>query len=103
MELNEYQKQAVVSAVYPDSGKIGGLVYTVLGLTGEAGELANKLKKHLRNGTQPDAEVLQDELGDVMWYCCAVAQELGYNLDDVARFNLKKLHQRVAEGTVKNR
>ena len=99
MELNEYQRQAQATAVY-SKDRTEALTYTVLALCGEAGELANKLKKHLRARTEPNTEVLADELGDVLWYVSAVAQELGYDLDTVAYENLKKLAERKAKNEV---
>lgn len=101
--LNEYQEAAVATAVYPNKGEIGGLIYTVLGMVGEAGELANKLKKHIRNGTPVNKDVLRDELGDVLWYVSAVSAELDARLEDVANENIDKLLQRKAEGTLKDR
>jgi|SRR6266403_1201943 len=96
MELNEYQQQAAGTAVCQDQKNVDGLTYAVLALCGESGELANKLKKHLRAGTAVDVEVLADELGDVLWYVSAVAKELGYTLELVANENLQKLAARQA-------
>lgn len=96
MKLNEYQQKAAGTAVYKDQKKVDGLTYAVLALCGETGELANKLKKHLRAGTEVDRDVLEDELGDVLWYVSAVAQELGYDLETVAYDNLYKLAARNA-------
>jgi len=84
MELNEYQSLAQGTAIYKDQPAVDGLTYSVLALCGESGELANKLKKHLRAGTEPDQMVLADELGDVLWYVSAVAKELGLDLVTVA-------------------
>jgi NTP pyrophosphatase (non-canonical NTP hydrolase) len=100
-DLYQFQQDALASAVYPDQGKLNGLIYAVLGLTGEAGELANKLKKHLRSGTSVDNQVLLDEAGDVQWYLAAVARELNSTLNQMAEMNIKKLRQRVATNTVK--
>lgn len=103
MTLNEYQHEAVSTAIYPNKSEIGGLTYTILGLCGEAGELANKLKKHIRSGTSVDSDVLVDELGDVLWYVAAVARELGVPLDEVGQMNLRKLYARKTNGTLANR
>jgi len=97
MTLNEYQKQSRGTAMYPGTGGIGGLTYATLALCGETGELANKLKKHLRAGTEPDSDVLSDELGDVLWYVGAVAHELGKDLESVAQENIDKLAKRKAQ------
>jgi NTP pyrophosphatase (non-canonical NTP hydrolase) len=97
MDLNEYQQLAQQTAIYKDQRSIDGLTYSVLALCGETGELANKLKKHLRAGTKPDSLVLADELGDVLWYVSAVARELGLDLETVANMNLEKLAERAAQ------
>lgn len=97
MTLNEYQYQSRGTAVYPAQRTTDGLTYATLALCGETGELANKLKKHLRAGTKPDVDVLSDELGDVLWYVAAVAHELGKSLESVARENIEKLAKRKAE------
>lgn len=98
MQLNEYQNLAYKTSVYKDHGKIGGLTYTVLALCGEAGELANVLKKGLRKGEPPNREKMIDELGDVFWYLSAVATELGTDLELVAEQNLDKVAARHAAG-----
>jgi NTP pyrophosphatase (non-canonical NTP hydrolase) len=101
MKIDEYQRLAGRTAVYPDKG--ANLTYPILGLVGEAGELANKYKKILRG----DAYVnnlkygMIDELGDVLWYVAAVASELGFSLAEIAADNLRKLALREASGTVK--
>lgn len=100
MELNQYQNLAMGTAVYKGQKSINGLVYSSLALCGEAGELANKLKKHLRAGTDPDNAVLMDELGDVLWYVSSTARELGYTLEQVAQFNIEKLAARKAASKV---
>lgn len=101
MNLNEYQNLASVTAVYPSQI---GTEYTILGLCGEAGELANQWKKVLRddNGVITDArfEKLVDELGDVLWYLAMIAHELSISLDTVAERNLQKLSARKAQNTL---
>lgn len=101
--LGQYQSDALASAVYPDQGGRAGLVYTILGLCGEAGELANKLKKHMRNETPINETVLADELGDVLWYVAAVSREINRDLGDLAFLNINKLNQRKEVGTIKDR
>lgn len=105
MELNDYQKKALETAVYPGKNMKEGIEYTLFGLVGEAGELANKYKKILRNETNPyrEGEHLIDELGDVLWYCSAFAKELGYTLEEVCQLNIAKLAARKLEGTLKDR
>lgn len=96
--FSDYQLYAVNTAIYPNQGKMGGLLYTVLGLNGESGEVAEYVKKALRdaNGevSQERAEKLFYELGDVLWYVANTCEELGLDLEDVARANLLKLYDR---------
>jgi NTP pyrophosphatase (non-canonical NTP hydrolase) len=96
MEFNEYQKLAIKTAVYPIVGK--NFVYPTLGLLGEAGEIAEKVKKIFRDSggemSQEQKELLIKELGDVLWYISALSHELGASLDEVAQQNLKKLQDR---------
>lgn len=97
MTLNEYQESAKKTALYPKFGD-QGWVYPVLGLTGEAGEVADKLKKVIRDqGGVISDEVrlgLKAELGDVLWYVSQLAHELGFTLDEVASANIAKLADR---------
>ena len=99
--LNEYQSEAIATAIYPIEEAVN---YPILGLVGEAGELANKWKKVIRDkGGDLDASTRSDlvaELGDVLWYVAALARDLGSNLNDVAAGNLLKLSQRKAKGTL---
>lgn len=95
-KMYEYQDDALMHARYPGQGTREGLIYTVLALCGEAGELANKLKKHLRDGTPINDEVLADELGDVLWYVAAASRELNRSLGDLGLMNIAKLRDRAA-------
>jgi NTP pyrophosphatase (non-canonical NTP hydrolase) len=101
MEINEYQEKAMKTAIY---GMGYAVNYPILGLVGEAGELANKYKKILRdNGgvlTPEKSVALIDELGDVFWYGAALARDLGVTLQDVCELNLSKLAARQATGTI---
>lgn len=100
-DFDYYQERAKATAVYP---KERGLEYTVLGLCGEAGELANKVKKIIRGDVGNVAGVrmeLSSELGDVLWYVAAIAEELGIPLSQIAGDNLKKLHDRQVRGQLK--
>ena len=102
LTLVEYQERAMISAMYGIGNTVG---YPILGLVGEAGEIANKYKKVLRDDegklTDEKREALIDELGDVMWYTAALARDLGTNLEEVCRKNLSKLGARLAAGTIK--
>jgi NTP pyrophosphatase (non-canonical NTP hydrolase) len=93
MNINTYQKEAGETAIYKDK-----LLYPTLGLCGEAGEMANKVKKILRdNNGELTEEVktnLVAELGDVLWYVAAIATDLGVELESVANDNITKLKSR---------
>lgn len=97
--LNEYQECALETAVYP---KEGSIVYPTLGLTGEAGEVSDKVKKVLRDNnrvfTDEVKEAVAMELGDVLWYCATLARDLGYTLQDIAEKNYAKLKSRQERG-----
>lgn len=93
MTLNEYQAWQKKQGYYPGKGSIEGLTYTVLALNGEAGELSNLVKKRLRdNKWSPAAAIL--ELGDILWYASAVADELACSLETIADANIKKITKR---------
>lgn len=72
-----------------------------LGLTGEAGEVADEIKKHLYHDKPIDFDSVRDELGDVLWYLTALAAQCGYTLEDVARRNIEKLAARHGGGGFK--
>lgn len=100
MTFDEYQKQSRKTAKYPNIGK--NFVYPTLGLAGESGEVAEKIKKVLRdkNGIIDEttrAEITK-ELGDVLWYLSQIASELGLPLENVASENIKKLFSRKERG-----
>lgn len=96
--MNEYQKLAMKTAIFPTDM---GVYYATLGLAGEAGEIANKVKKFIRDGHSVDKEKeLISELGDVLWYVAAVADVIGVSLEDVAKDNMYKLAERQRNGTL---
>lgn len=101
MTLEAYQREANKTALYPEAYR---LLYPTLGLVGEAGELANKVKKVLRDQqghlTEEAREALLGELGDVLWYVAQVATDLGVSLEAVAAHNLAKLRSRWERGTI---
>lgn len=98
MEFSEYQKLAKTTAVYPDEYKI---YYPALGLTSEAGEIANKVKKRMRGDGELDREDLEKELGDALWYLGMMCNDLGLDLDSIAIKNLEKLKSRKERGVLK--
>jgi len=103
LSMNDYQQGALSTAVYPGQNSVRGVEYNLWGLVGEAGELANKYKKILRNEDNVYAhkEVLIKELGDVLWYAAVLAKELGYDLSEVGHLNHEKLQARKQAGELK--
>ena len=96
MGLDDYQKLAAKTAIYKSTHSI---LYPALGLAGEAGEVANKVKKMLRDGDF-DRQAIAAEVGDVLWYVAALCRDLNIDLQDIAMGNLKKLYGRKARGTL---
>ena len=96
MNFEEYQSEACSTALYPR--RLNNIEYATLGLAGEAGEVANIVKKIQRDhaGVINDEirDKLKDELGDVLWYISACADELGLTLTEIAEFNVQKLAKR---------
>ena len=101
MDFNKYQETAVETAIYPDTHRI---LYPALGMAGEAGEVAKKVKKIIRDGTDNLPEDWKDqlasEIGDVLWYCAALANDLGMPLALIAAQNRDKLLERKQKGTI---
>jgi len=95
MTLNEYEQFALATAIYGEGQKI---TYPTLGLAGEAGEVADKVKKVLRDydGVFTDELKLNiaKEIGDVLWYIAALSRDLGFTLEEVAKMNIDKLESR---------
>jgi NTP pyrophosphatase (non-canonical NTP hydrolase) len=109
MRFSEYQERSRATAVYPNAGD--NIVYPALGLCGEAGETAEKVKKAMRDDggtlTEERREAIAAELGDVLWYAAQVATEAGLDLEAIAEANLEKLASRqrrsVLQGSGDNR
>lgn len=103
-DFDTYQDEAAKTAIYPGSGGMNGLLYVVLGLTNEAGEVAGKVKKMLRDDdgelTDERQMAILAECGDVLWYLSRVVDELGHPLSWVAERNLDKLNSRQERGTL---
>lgn len=102
--IDEYQDQAVSTAIYPGRGTFQGVTYCALKLAGEAGEVAEKIGKVIRDDnsevTEARREDLKKELGDVAWYIAALSSELGFTFEEVLEANLKKLASRKARGVL---
>jgi len=101
MDLSEYQRLSRRTAEYP---REAWLVYPALGLAGEAGEVAEHVKKAIRDdGGEVSEErrtAMAKELGDVLWYVSQLASELGLELDEIAQINLDKLLSRQRRGVL---
>lgn len=95
-----YQKWTDTTAIYPEIGK--KFIYPILGLSGECGELSEKVKKIMRDKEgQPDESdivLIKRELGDIMWCIARVATEFGLSLTDVVVENINKLESRKERG-----
>ena len=95
MTFDEYQVFARSTSVYPQKYKV---MYPALGLCGEAGEVAEKVKKSIRDGNSLEGVGL--ELGDVLWYISAIADDLGVTLEEVAQANVDKLNSRMIRNKI---
>jgi len=100
MTAELYQYQATQTAIFP---KEKALEYLALGLTSEAGEVAGKVKKLIRDGEDVEGFEMQkiaiaSEVGDVLWYCAMMAKEVGVPLNTIMKENLEKLHSRKERG-----
>lgn len=105
MKLNEYQIRAMQTRLE----NCQNIEYMLCGLLSEAGEVAGVLKKYIRgdNGQPVDTDIddktrinMAKELGDVLWYCAGLAEELGYTLQEIAQMNILKLQSRQRRGVI---
>ncbi len=112
MDFNDYQTRALSTDVYKKDRKevkVTDLAFLnkVLGLVGESGEVAEKIKKILRNKdgqmSDEDKKEIIKELGDVLWYMATISAYLGYDFETVAKNNLDKLDDRVKRGVIKSK
>ena len=101
MDMGEYQKQAEAFMIYPADKKI---TYPILGLVSEAGEVADKYKKIIRdkNGqmTDEDRTEMLKEIGDVLWYLAAVCTDINMPLHQAALMNIQKLNSRLSRNVI---
>ena len=102
MDFKTYQKKARGTAQYPNLGS--NYIYPTLGLAGEAGEVAEKVKKVIRDkkGVFDDdsRDAIKKEIGDVLWYLSNLCTEFEFCFNDVALQNLNKLNLRASKGTI---
>ncbi len=101
MDFNAYQNAARKTALYADAYRV---TYPALGLASEAGEVAGKVKKVLRDRGGDFGEdqiaAIRDELGDVLWYVATLAADLGIDMDEIAAGNIEKLRSRLERGAI---
>jgi NTP pyrophosphatase (non-canonical NTP hydrolase) len=101
MRFDDYQQTALRTAIYAERHRI---IYPALGLASEAGEVAGKIKKVLRDQegdfAKAPIEAIRDELGDVLWYVAVLAADLGLSLEQIAADNVAKLAARRQRGTI---
>lgn len=99
MELDEFQKQALKSVAVPGKGT-DALAHRTLGLSGESGEVANRVKKIIRDSsgkyTEADVEFLRKKLGDSLYYVAVLAEFFGLTLDEIAEFNVEQSKKFIA-------
>lgn len=115
LTLDDYQARTADTAIYPGKGTPLGLIYCGLKLAGEAGEVAEKIGKAIRDDglfvdhgpsldmhelTPERREAIMSEVADSLWYIASISRELGYSLSDVAQSNLDKLADRKARGVL---
>ena len=112
MTLDEYQQKALETAFYPKEYKV---IYPALGMNGEAGEVADKVKKIIRDTvimTDANGSIilpenkrveLAKEVGDVLWYIATLAHDIGFTLEEIGQMNYEKLHSRQQRGMLGGR
>ena len=96
MDFKQYQDKSFTTATETSKN-----IYDMtLGMAGESGEIANKIKKVMRDGATLDKEDIKKEIGDVLWYCAGLCTVIGISLDDVAETNIAKLMSRKERGVI---
>lgn len=98
MNFNDYQEAAIEFAVFPPEAK---LIYPIMGLAEETGELVGKFAKHFRGDKPYDLEAVKKEMGDVLWMLSAIATALDVDMEEIASGNIEKLADRHLRGVVK--
>lgn len=106
MNFNDYQKQALKTAVHYDDPLMDKTIWA-LGIAGEAGEVAEKWKKIIayQDGkmSEDERKELGKEIGDILWYMAVFAERLGFSMDEIAKNNLSKLADRANRGKITGR
>jgi len=104
MDFNEYQKKAKTTLVNNHNTKELLIARLALGLSGEAGEIAEKVKKYLRGDYSYITALrmrIKGELGDVLWYVAVLASQLEFDLDDIVKENITKLASRKKQNKIR--
>ena len=96
MNFNDFQQKAQTSAIYDEKHKV---IYPMIGLTSEVGEVADKIKKNMRDGNTYSKEDIAKEMGDVL-YLSTLASDMDISLESIAETNLLKLRKRQQEGKI---
>ena len=96
LNFKSYQDMAADTAIYKSEHQV---IYPALGLAAEAGEVANKVTKILRDG-KFDRNAIADEVGDCLWYIAALCRDLNVDMKELAKNNLRKLHDRKIRGVI---
>ena len=104
MTLNDYQKDALVTAMF-SGNELLDICHWTLGITGEGGEIAEKVKKIIRDNNavisdEVKAEIVK-EIGDVLWYLAVLAKQLGVSFEEIGQANIAKLRSRQARDKIK--
>jgi NTP pyrophosphatase (non-canonical NTP hydrolase) len=104
MNFDEYRDRARETADYPQNTTKEVLSYLGMGLAGESGEIANKLKKYLRGDFNLDEDRKRDlalEIGDCLWYLSEISHAIDYSFSEIAEMNIEKLSLRKLKNTIK--
>ncbi len=106
MDFNEYEEKASETAVFNDRTTEYKLMYLALGVAGEAGEVAEKIKKVMRNDngivSDEKRESIKSEVGDVLWYLSQLSRELGFTIEDAAQANMRKITDRKSRDVIRS-
>lgn len=106
MDFDEYQKIANTTATFDGNQEVHKLMFITLGVVGESGEIAEKIKKIVRNNdgavSTEDRESLKNEIGDVLWYLSQLSRVLGFKFSEAAAANLSKIQDRKARDVIKS-
>lgn len=101
--LEEYLESCLRTAQLENQTQTEAIMNCALGLCGEAGELADHVKKYVFQGHELSTSYMKKELGDIMWYVVVLAKVLGVSMDDVLQTNVEKLYARYPDGFSKER